>query len=82
MLELVLHINTKKYLDILMILKKRIDESFSLSKGFREVYATRFRINDTTRGVDIVLSVRDYILWLFIKIDLKIATSLSPLKLT
>lgn len=79
MLELVLHINTKKYLDILMILKKRIDESFSLS--FREVYATRFRINNTTRGVDIVLSVRDYILWLFIKIDLKIATSLSPLKL-
>ena len=50
------------HLDILMVSKKRIDERFSLSQGFKEIYATRFRIDNTTHGGDIVLFVRDDIL--------------------
>ena len=59
----------KKCLDILMVSEKRIDESFPRSQSFKEVYATRFRIDYTTHGGDILLLARDYMLCNLIKID-------------
>lgn len=59
----------KKCLDILMVSEKRIDKSFPRSQSFKEAYATRFRIDYTTYGGDILLLARDYILCNLIKID-------------